>query len=206
MASSALQVKDEVTATIVAPWLRLEDEKSTWYNRFLLYYLPLGPGRTLTQAYVRYLEAENAEAAEEKKASGHSINAASHWSEMARVNDWRERADAFDRYNATDFLQRVQEAREVLVRNTKKAAQTLVSSLANPRLQVAAAKEILDRAGLPGARIVGHKQLQPYSADEFNAAQAEIRAWENKIRGEKVIDGDVRDPDADGEANSSPDA
>jgi len=189
---------------VKAPWLQQEDESPLWYQRFLLYYLPLGPGRNLTQAYIRHLKAEKPERAERLENSGRYINTSKEWSEAARKYEWMQRAVAFDTFNAIEMRQHVQEAREVLIKNTKKAAETLVNNLGHPRQGVAAAKEILDRAGLPGAHVVGHGQITPYSADDFNKAQAEIADWEQKIRGE-IVEGDFREPDSDGESESASD-
>jgi hypothetical protein len=191
---------------IVAPWLMQEDESSTWYNRFLMYYLPLGPGRTLTQAYLRYCENENPEVAEKIKAKEHYTNVASQWSRACAQYDWRLRAEAFDRFNALEFRRYVQDARKHLIEHAQDAAETLVKNLASPRQGVVAAKEILNRVGLPSATVVGHSNITPYSADDFNRAQKELEEWENKIRDEEVIEGDVRDADSDGRSESGGDA
>jgi len=182
---------------ITVPWLMQENEPSKWFNYFLMYYLPLGPGRTLTQAYIAYLKIEKPEIAEAKEASGRYINTTRNWSETARLWHWRERAEAFDRYNSVSNAQVVAKARAKLVESAEKAATALVENLTNPRLAVQAAKEILDRAGLPSAHIVGHANLTPYSADDFNKAQEEMKAWEEQLRG-KVIDGTASDIEEEG--------
>lgn len=196
----------EKEEAIVAPWLMLEDESSTWYNRFLMYYLPLGPGRTLTQAYLRYCENEKPETAEKIRNREYYTNASSTWSKACAEYGWRSRAEAFDRYNALEFRHHVQAARKHLVEHAKDAAETLVKNLASPRQGVVAAKEILNRVGLPSATVVGHGNITPYSADDFNKAQAEVGEWEKKIRDEEVIEGHVRDADSDEGSESDGDA
>ena len=186
---------------ISVPWLQLEGESGLWYSRFLLYYLPQGPARTLTQAFVKHLKAEKPELAEEKEAQGHYITAQRTWVEAARKYRWRERAEEFDRHSVMEFQQHVAEARRTLIQNAGEAAKTLVANLKNPRQGVAAAKEILNRAGLPSATIVGHTRVQPYSTDDFIRARAELENWENKIRDE-VIEGEARDADPESDGNT----
>lgn len=177
------------TESIKANWLQEPGEPSLWYRRFMLYYLPLGPSRNLTRAYMKCLEAEEPEKAAKKKASKHYVNAMSNWSDKSREWKWRERAEMFDMYNVGEYLAYVDQARETLMRNAQMAAQALVANLDNPRLGVAAAKEILDRVGLPSTHLVGVGKIEPYSADDLKKAEAEVADWENKIRG-RVIDVD----------------
>lgn len=180
--------------SITTPWLMQEGEPSLWFNRFLKYYLPLGAGRTLTQAYLFYLKEENPELAAAKEESGRYINTTRSWSENARIWHWRERAEAFDRFSALDFARTVAQARNKILENSLAAAEALVSNLTNPRTGVQAAKEILDRAGIPSTHIIGHANLTPYTADDFNQAEKEVKEWEEQLR-DKVIDGESRDPE-----------
>lgn len=168
-------------------WLQQEEESDLWYRRFMSYYLPLGPSRNLTRAYVRWLETEKPEKAEEKKSAKGYINITKEWSAIARRWQWRERADAFDLYTAGENFAYVDKARELLLRSTEAAAQALVENLKNPRLAVSAAKEILDRGGLPGTHLVGVGHIEPYTADDLRKAEEDVNKWEKQIRGDAVI-------------------
>ena len=52
---------------------------------------------------------------------------------------------------------------------------------------MAAAKEILDRGGLPGTHLVGVGRIEPYTADDLRKAEADVSDWEKRIRGDTVV-------------------
>lgn len=165
-------------------WLQMPEEPEGWYNRFVAYYLPLGPTRNLTRAYLKFLATNNPKQLDKVNASG---NIVSGWSEHANLWHWRERADAFDLYNASESFAYVDKARNILLQGTEAAAQALVENLKSPRLAVAAAKEILDRGGLPGTHLLGVGRVEPYTADDLHKAEKEVAEWEKQIRGDIVI-------------------
>lgn len=176
------------TESINIVWLKQDEESDLWYRRFISYYLPLGPSRNLTRAYMKCLSVEKPEIVAAKEASGKVVNIMFTWSDNARMWHWRERADAFDLYNAGENFSYVDKARDILMRGTEAAAQALLDSLKSPRLAVAAAKEILDRGGLPGTHLVGIGHVEPYTADDLHKAEKEVAEWEKQIRGDTVID------------------
>lgn len=175
---------------IVVPWLQVENEPAMWYRRFMMYYLPLGPNRNLTRAYLKWLETEKPEKAAAKKATRAFINTSKEWSVHARKWKWRERAEAFDLHCSSEIFGYVDQARETLMKSANDAAEALVNNLTSPRLGVSAAKEILDRVGLPSTHLVGVGKIDPYSADELHRAEREVADWEKNIRG-NVIDGEA---------------
>lgn len=173
--------------TVDIVWLQRDGEPTEWYRRFMSFYLPLGPSRNLTRAYLRCLESEEPEKALAKKAAKGYINTSPQWSEIARMWHWRDRAEAFDLYTASENFSYVDKARDILLQSTEAAARALVENLKNPRLAVAAAKEILDRGGLPGTHLVGVGRIEPYTADDLRKAEADVSDWEKRIRGDTVV-------------------
>lgn len=174
---------------ISVPWIQMDDEPDMWYRRFMMYYLTLGPTRNLTRAFIKYLETEQPDAATLVRADSKFVNISRAWSSTARQWKWRERAEAFDLHSSTEIFAYVDRARDTLLKNADEAAQALVKNLTNPRLAVAAAKEILDRAGLPGTHLVGVSRVEPYTADDLRKAETEVADWERQIRGD-IIDVD----------------
>jgi hypothetical protein len=63
------------------PWDRIEGENNLWYERFLVY-LKLGPRRSVSLA---------------SRGKRNAYPIPSHWMIVARQNNWRERAAAYDR-------------------------------------------------------------------------------------------------------------
>lgn len=173
--------------TVDIVWLQQDKEPDSWYRRFMSFYLPLGPSRNLTRAYLRCLESEEPEKAFAKKSAKGYINTSPQWSEIARTWHWRERAEAFDLYTAGENFSYVDKARDILLQSTEAAARALVENLKNPRLAVAAAKEILDRGGLPGTHLVGVGRVEPYTADDLRSAEEAVNKWEKQIRGDTVV-------------------
>jgi hypothetical protein len=183
---SELQIQEP--NLIVAPWLQIDEEPILWYRRFMMYYLPLGPNRNLTRAYFKWVETENPKRAAKLKANRAFINTSKEWSVHARDWKWRTRAEAFDLHCASEVFAYIDQARETLMKSANDAATALIENLKNPRLGVQAAKEILDRVGLPSTHLVGIGKIEPYSADELRKAEEEVADWERNIRGD-VIDG-----------------
>jgi len=184
------EIVSQETNLIVAPWLQVDDEPIMWYRRFMMYYLPLGPNRNLTRAYFKWLETEKPEQAAKMKATRAFVNTSRNWSVQARTWKWRERAEAFDLHCSSEIFGYVDQARETLMKSANEAAEALVSNLTSPRLGVSAAKEILDRVGLPSTHLVGVGKIDPYSADELHRAEREVADWEKEIRG-NIIDGEA---------------
>lgn len=165
------------------PWQRMKDEPWLWFQRFTEYFLPLGPGRSLYKAYSLQLEKEDPAAFKAKQAQSggklkpSGINA---WGKRAKEWRWRERSHAYDSVQYKDAQAEVELARLTILSSANNAAQALVDALTNERLKVAAAKEILDRAGLPGTTNIGIGPADKFTADELNQAEVEISQWESQ--------------------------
>jgi len=179
-----LQVTDDDSLSF--PWLHMEGEPEDAYRMFKTYYLPLGPSRTLLKAFMAYLTTERPEDAL-KYMDNPKMSAAPQWSFWASAWSWRARGHAHDEMTYRGAQLAVAEAREKLLASAGQAADALILSLTNPRLAVAAAKEILDRVGLPAASIIGVANLTPYTADDLEAARREVKEWEAQVK-PQVID------------------
>jgi hypothetical protein len=164
-------------------WQQMDNEPWLWYQRFIKYFLPQGPGRSLYKAYELMVATERPDVSKarlENPEAKKTTNITS-WGIHARDWNWRERSKEFDKYTFRAANAEVDAARITLLSSANKAANALVSALANPRLQVAAAKEILDRAGLPGTTNVALGPIDKFTADEFRRAESEIDDWERKL-------------------------
>lgn len=181
--STAIQVSD---TDIISPeqenypWLPMEGEPEFWYNRFRNYFLPQGPGRSLLEASTRMVIAEHPEVAEARKLSEKKAHTSVYsWHQKAREWNWIARARAFDKFSYSRATAVVELARVTLLENSNNAAIALVEALKNDRLKVAAAKEILDRAGLPGTTNIGLGPIEKFTADELHEAEEDVKRWEN---------------------------
>jgi hypothetical protein len=170
----------QVVIVVETPWFRIDGEPWLWYNRFQEYFLPLGPGRSLPKAFELMMLKERGKEWLDNKKANKRFASMNRWTAAAREWEWRERARAYDSFMYKDAQAEVELARLTILNGANKAAQALVSALDNERLKVAAAKEILDRAGLPGTTNVGIGPADKFSADELSRAEAEIQAWEKK--------------------------
>ena len=182
--------QSDVLTTIEAeyPWEQMDGEPQLWYRRFTSYFLVSGPGRTLYGAYELMVSTEFPSVAKARKIAAAKpdakprAQAITSWGKVAKTWRWRERSMAFDRFTYKAASAQVDRARITLLGSANKAAEALVSALSNPRLQVAAAKEILDRAGLPGTINLGIGQIEKFTADELNQAEQEVAAWESQTQ------------------------
>lgn len=161
-------------------WMQMAGEPELWFFRFVNYFLPLGGGRNLLQACILGKITEDPSRLEEYKLA-RKQSSDPEWSKKAHEWRWIERAQAYDAFQYQEALASVADARIKILKNAAAAAEALIDSLKSPRLAVAAAKEILDRAGLPATTVVQH-QITPYSADEYSSAAEEVRAWEAQMR------------------------
>jgi len=119
------------------PWGQLDGEPEESFHAFDKYYLALGPTRSLLKAFNVYLGLEDPE-----KLASIRASASEKWTHLCKQWRWRERAELFDSYTYQESRAIVEQARQTLLRSSKEAAETLQAALKNPRLQVAAAKEV----------------------------------------------------------------
>ena len=165
------------------PWHQADGEPDFWYSRFIKYFLPQGPGRSLYKSYQLMVATEHEDVAKARKASGRKETTTSirPWTEAASKWDWRIRSRAFDKFTYAAASANVDLARITLLESADKAAKALVDALGNARLSVAAAKEILDRVGLPGTTNVALGPIEKFTADEFRQAESEVDEWERQL-------------------------
>ena len=183
--STITVLAENVDLATEIPWTQQDEEPGMWFQRFVRYFLPLGPGRSLYGAYQLMMESEFPSVAKARKEKykdnpGAKPQQITSWGKQARIWKWHERSKAFDRFTYKAAQAMVDQARITLLGSAEKAAQALVGALTNPRLQVAAAKEILDRAGLPGTTNVGLGPIEKFTADEFRLAEQDLEEWEQQ--------------------------
>lgn len=171
--------QQESEETIAYPWLQMENEPEIWYQRFVKYYVGLGTGRTLLKAMMAYLQQEEPEVYERALINPRE-SASTAWSNAAKVWMWRDRARSYDMIRLQNAHKLREEAEAILLESAPDAAKALRESLENPKLKVAAAKEILDRSGLPGT-IVRENRVVPFTADDLQQATREVADWEQSL-------------------------
>lgn len=160
-----------------SPWTQMVEEPTEWYEKFEKYYLPLGPGRTIMQAFIAFAKATSPEQSILMTVS--PPNAAPHsWSQMSNQWQWRKRALAWDAEQVRGAADQVMFARQLAQMATVEAVQTLRKALANPKTAVQAAKELLDRGGVPSVTIHAVKSV-PFTADDLAQAARELEEWKN---------------------------
>ena len=162
---------------------QLESEPLHWYEVFKRYYMLTGLSRSVRKAYVQFLENEKPGSDQLSRATRDKIGSRTghYWYDIALKYFWKERANAWDQERTEEFKKEVQEARILLMALTPDAVDALAGALKLPRSQVQAAKEILDRAGIPAtARLDVDATLQ-LTADEMAKAKDEATEWENSM-------------------------
>jgi len=165
----------------VFPWTQRTDEANEWYDKFMLHYIPLGPTRTLLQAYLSYAKASATSSDQAVMVIANPPKSApANWSTVAREMDWRKRALAYDAEQSKDLVNTMTQAKQVLQAATLDAAVALRNALSNPKFAVAAAKEILDRGGLPAVTLHAIK-LMPFTADDLAQATREVEEWQRNL-------------------------
>lgn len=162
---------------------KLEDEPLHWYEVFKRYYMLTGLSRSVRKAYVQYLENEKPDSDQLSRAMRDKIGhrTGHYWYDIALKYFWKERANAWDLERTDEFKKEVQEARILLMGLTPEAVAALESALQETRSRVQAAKEILDRAGVPATTRVDVDATIQLTADEMAAAKDEATEWENSM-------------------------
>jgi hypothetical protein len=151
-------------------WDRQPNEPEEWFFRFQKYYLMLGLTRSIRKAYDLYV----AETSPLDSAAGKGKTSNRKWVEASKKYNWAERADAYDREVFQESVAVVQEAAQKIRLNAGKAVDALIEALGNPRLSVAAANSLLDRAGVETATINLSHDL---TADDLAAAEEKLAKW-----------------------------
>jgi hypothetical protein len=170
----------EVTEPEVQPWDQVAEEPDEQYMWFHDYYLEMGYRRTIRGAHAAWVVATNPPGSQRLG----KADQARKWSRAAEDWEWFKRATAYDAYSQSDALTAVKQAQLNLKLATVAAVDALIKNLDNPRTGVAAAKEILDRGGIPGRTISDNITTVHISADDMAQAAREVEEWETKILGE----------------------
>jgi prophage DNA circulation protein len=170
---------EPVEEKITEPWDRQPGEPSRWYVIFVKYYLTMGLARTVRGSYLRYLKEAEPDKYESEKAYS---TPPKHWRDMAAKWSWKERAEAFDEWQTDLSMATVEEAARKLRLAAVDAVAALVLALGTMRYSVQAAKEILDRSGIPATvrqEMAGALNL---TSDDLAKATEEVKKWENEHR------------------------
>jgi hypothetical protein len=159
-------------------WDKQPGEAKQWFLRFQRYYLYRGLARSVRRAYIAFMTENFPDKAEDLIVAGRSYM---QWLEAAKKFNWKTRAEAWDESRNHSLQLEVQEASKFLMQNTLKAAESLVGSLSNPRVAVAAANSILDRTGLPTLSKLEVAGIQSaVSADELAKVKEAVTKWEKE--------------------------
>jgi hypothetical protein len=169
---------EELGPNTATPWMQQVDEPNEWHDKFLNYYLPLGPTRTLLRAFIDFAMATSPEQ-KILMSVRRPASAPASWSTMAREWEWRKRASAFDLTQMEELVATKDMARLEVQMATLDAVRALKLALLNPRTAVNAAKEILDRGGLPAVTVHIGKTV-PFTADDLANAMKELDNWKQQ--------------------------
>jgi hypothetical protein len=158
-----------------APWLQQPGEPYGWYGRFERYYLLQGIGRSVMGAEKLW-----------KMDTGRPINrrvmhqASPMWVHWSRRCNWIARAQAWDQYMTKRATEDVAFAMRRLRQATPAAVNALITRLDDPKLAVQAAREILDRGGIPAVTKQQVTQAVSFTSDDMADAAKEAEEWEKQ--------------------------
>lgn len=154
---------------------QLDAEPDAWYFKFLKFFLNAGAGRSVAGAYREYCRSEHPERLDDKG----KVATPRVWAAVARQYEWRERAAEYDRHYALISVDSVSLAVEILRDAAPDAAEALIESLQNPKYKVSAAREILDRIGVP-RKTVQESVSMKITPEDLRKAREEAEDWEKK--------------------------
>ncbi len=158
-------------------WDRRTGEPKLWFLRFQRYYLYRGLARSLRRAFAAFLR-ENFPEDDKWQEMYSMLTGFGTWRAMATQWEWEARANAWDEERNEEILGTVEQARMFLKEHAIDAAEALLVALSSPRLTVAAANAILDRAGIPAVQKLENLNANvPVTADDLSSAQEEIERW-----------------------------
>jgi hypothetical protein len=162
--------------TVLQPWDQQPDEPDEMYRLFVNYYLAVGFARTLRRAYSFFLASDS-----EPGRRRLFTRVPDKWQEAFEDWKWFERAKAYDDEELKEARAQVRQAQLDLQMKTVEAVQALIRQLDSPRNAVSAAKEILDRGGIPARSIQDVNQKVEISSDMMAEAAKEVEEWEQKL-------------------------
>ena len=158
------------------PWMQAADEPDEWYDKFITFYVPLGPTRTLSRAFEKFATANATVEQMVLLTTKRIIIAPNSWAKASGEYNWRKRAISYDAEQVKGIASTISQARQELQEATLDAVQALKKALNNPKTAVVAAKEILDRGGLPSVQVHAIKTI-PFTADDLAQARDEVNEW-----------------------------
>jgi hypothetical protein len=153
-------------------WDRMHGEPQRWYTIFVNYYLPQGPGRSVRRAHTLYSKDHpEIEPSEYTPVT---------WFKMAEKWQWKERVDAFETEQNDLARATIDYAAKLLRLLTVDAVQALQIMLKSDRYAVSAAKEILDRGGIPATSIQELAAKVDITSDDMAEAREQVEKWERE--------------------------
>lgn len=174
--SPTIILREEVIETQAAFMpQQLSGETDAWYFKFLRFFVNVGAGRSVAGAYREYCKSEHPQRLDEDG----KVHTPRVWAAMAKQFNWRERASDYDRQHTFLAVDSVALALEILRDIAPDAALALVEALDNPKTKVAAAREILDRAGVP-RKTVQETVSMKITPEDLRKAREEASEWERK--------------------------
>jgi hypothetical protein len=162
-------------------WEQYPEEPDDFYHWFHDYYLPLGFMRSINKAYAEFVVKEEPSSAIRLNDPARRWHEPNVWSQAASQWGWLKRGLAYDAQMIDEAVKSVKQAQLNLRLSTVRAVETLISNLDSPRNGVMAAKEILDRGGIPAHSTSDVVTTVNISSDEMAEATAEVEAWEKKM-------------------------
>lgn len=163
--------KDEIP-----PWWQRDGESDEWYLRFERFYLMQGPSRSIQSAYRLWVLSEGREIGTKGMKDVTNL-----WRERTAQFEWRKRASAYDGEINHLIAMKIEAGSRRLRSLVPNAVEALATSLTNPRQSVQAAKEILDRAGLPAVTRQEISAQVGITSEDIAAAKEEVDEWESKM-------------------------
>ena len=166
----------------VMPWDQQEGEDDNWYLKFERYYLLKGLARSIRGATAYFMRETNPEQYERRK---NDKTLSMQWYAIADQYDWYPRALAYDRWMNQQLRKEVENTIRKMMELTPDAVAALQQALSSPRLGVAAAKEILDRGGVPAKSIHEIEQRTTViTSDDLAKAKEDAEKWARENFGE----------------------
>jgi hypothetical protein len=155
-------------------WDQKEGEPARWYHIFTQYYLGAGFRRSVRQAWLNFVKENDGE--EAWKEVVHA-SPPSEWYQMSVRWQWYDRAEAWEEEQTELSMAAVSEGAKLLRLHTVDAVKALILALTSEKFAVQAAKEILDRGGLPSTSKIDATGAVLFTADDMAKAQEELNNW-----------------------------
>jgi hypothetical protein len=158
----------------IRPWDQKEGEPERWYHIFVRYYLGSGFRRSVRQAWLAFVKENDGDEVYKEVLHDHPP---ADWYSMATRWQWYDRAEAWEDEQTELSMAAVSESATLLRLATVDAVKALILALRSDKYAVQAAKEILDRGGLPSTSKVEGSTAVLFTSDDLAKAQEELEQW-----------------------------